>query len=304
MKSTSSSSRGLFFIRRIILLMALMSISALLLTGITFVISNQYGISINDLISGTTAENTMEQRNLLRFLLFINQFLIFLVPALAYIFIIRPKQTLTNYLYLDKAPSVLLIGKLFFWFLISLPSISFSYIINKKIPLPASLMQMEDQTAKVISQLLENVGLGEMLLNFLLMAVLAPLAEEIVFRGILQKELNNYIRSPQWSIWIVAIVFSAIHFQFEGFIPRMLLGAMLGYTYFWSGTLWVPILCHAFVNGGQLIAQFLVGVEVEKYEMNESLGQYFWVYGLVFVLVSIAFAWQIHKENIYIKANN
>jgi uncharacterized protein len=83
-------------------------------------------------------------------------------------------------------------------------------------------------------------------------ALLPAFGEEIVFRGLIQNEFYRGTRNIHLSIWISAILFSAIHFQFFGFVPRMLLGALFGYLYYWSGSLSMAILAH-FVNNGMSV---------------------------------------------------
>ena len=79
-----------------------------------------------------------------------------------------------------------------------------------------------------------------------------------MFRGIVQRKFYIAFKNPHLAIWLSAFIFSAIHLQFYGFFPRMLLGAMFGYFYFWTGNLWVPILGHIFNNGLALILIHLV----------------------------------------------
>jgi uncharacterized protein len=95
------------------------------------------------------------------------------------------------------------------------------------------------------------------LLGIFVIGVLPALGEEIMFRGIIQNELNRGTRNIHVSIWFTAILFSAIHFQFFGFFPRMLLGALFGYLYYWSGSLWMPIFAHLLNNGAIVTALYL-----------------------------------------------
>lgn len=69
-------------------------------------------------------------------------------------------------------------------------------------------------------------------------------------------------KNPHVAIWIAAFIFSAIHFQFFGFVPRMLLGALFGYLYYWSGNLWIPMLAHFFNNGIQIVAMYYVNNKI------------------------------------------
>jgi uncharacterized protein len=89
----------------------------------------------------------------------------------------------------------------------------------------------------------------ELFIAMIVIAVLPAIGEEIVFRGLIQNELLRATRNVHVSIWVAAILFSAIHIQFFGFVPRMLLGALFGYLYYWSGNLTLAILAH-FVNNG------------------------------------------------------
>ena len=97
--------------------------------------------------------------------------------------------------------------------------------------------------------LLAFSDLGQFALGLLVVAVLPAICEELFFRGMIQPLLLRATGSPHRAIWVTAIVFSAIHFQFFGFVPRMLLGALFGYIYYWSGNLRLAMLAH-FVNNG------------------------------------------------------
>ncbi|WP_456243009.1 CPBP family intramembrane glutamic endopeptidase [Spirosoma soli] len=89
----------------------------------------------------------------------------------------------------------------------------------------------------------------QLLIAMLVIAVIPAIGEETLFRGILQRNLSYWTGNVHVGIWVAAALFSAIHVQFLGFFPRMLLGALFGYLYLWSGNLWVAILAH-FVNNG------------------------------------------------------
>jgi membrane protease YdiL (CAAX protease family) len=86
-----------------------------------------------------------------------------------------------------------------------------------------------------------------MLLNLFIISVLPALGEEMIFRGIFQRIFQRLFRNDHIGIWVIAFIFSAIHLQFFGFVPRFILGLVFGYLYYWSGTLWLPVLAH-FVN--------------------------------------------------------
>ncbi len=115
----------------------------------------------------------------------------------------------------------------------------------------------EDTAAELTSFLTDFGSTGELLLALFIIAVLPAIGEEIVFRGLIQNELYRGTKNIHLSIWIAAILFSAIHFQFFGFVPRLLLGALFGYLYYWSGNLTLAILAHFVNNAISVVALYL-----------------------------------------------
>jgi membrane protease YdiL (CAAX protease family) len=82
------------------------------------------------------------------------------------------------------------------------------------------------------------------------------------------------------AIWIAGLIFSAIHLQFEGFLPRLLLGAVLGYLFYWSRNLWIPILAHFVFNASQVLAQYFYGDQISALEAAE-MDDPNWAFGLI-----------------------
>ena len=126
--------------------------------------------------------------------------------------------------------------------------------LNKGIPLTESMMRSEREADKQITAFLKAGSPLDVVINVFIMALLPAIFEEACFRGVLQRILIGLCRSPWVGIIITAILFSALHFQFEGFLPRMFLGALLGAIYWYSGSLWASILAHFFTNGIQVVA--------------------------------------------------
>ena len=116
-------------------------------------------------------------------------------------------------------------------------------------------------------------GIKEFLVALTVAAIAPAVGEELLFRGLLQPQLQKLTNNPHWGIWLCAILFSAIHLQFVGFLPRMLLGALLGYLLWWSGSLWLPILIHFLFNGIQILGAYLypeamkIAVDTTEIEM-------------------------------------
>lgn len=117
--------------------------------------------------------------------------------------------------------------------------------------------EKEDLAAQLTTYLTTFDSFPEFLLAFFVIAVLAGIGEEFVFRGMLQPELHRATGNIHAAIWLSAILFSAIHLQFFGFVPRMLLGVLFGYLYYWSGHIAVPMLAHFVNNGFSVVMVYL-----------------------------------------------
>jgi uncharacterized protein len=126
--------------------------------------------------------------------------------------------------------------------------------LNRGIPLPGWMLRMEDDANKQISVFLKADSPLDVINNIFIIAVLPAICEEACFRGVLQRILIRTFKSPWAGIIVTAAFFSAFHMQFEGFLPRMFLGILLGAVYWYSGSLWASILAHFFTNGVQVVA--------------------------------------------------
>ena len=110
------------------------------------------------------------------------------------------------------------------------------------------MRDMETQLMELTQYLTDFQSIPELLAGILVIGVFAGVGEEMFFRGLIQPKMQRYFQSPHLGIWITAFIFSAIHVQFYGFLPRMFLGALFGYLYHYTGSLFYPILGHILNN--------------------------------------------------------
>lgn len=140
--------------------------------------------------------------------------------------------------------------------LVATPFINLLGEWNKQVQFPSGIehwmKSSEEDAAKSVNALLSRHTLTDLISNLIVIAGLAAVGEELLFRGMIQRLLTKMFRSPWAGIIIAAFLFSAIHLQFYGFLPRFVLGILLGAAFWYSGSLWVPILGH-FVYDGSLI---------------------------------------------------
>ncbi len=145
-----------------------------------------------------------------------------------------------------------------------IPLISAAVAWNAGVHFPAALHDFEgwarakeDQAAVLTQYLTRFPTVGRLLVGLLVVAVVPAVAEELTFRGVVQRNLVQWLGSRHAGVWLAAAIFSAIHVQFFGFVPRFLLGLVLGYLYEWSGNIAVPMAAHFTQNALQLVLVYL-----------------------------------------------
>lgn len=239
-------------------------------------------------------ENLMgDNMTITRSILLINHLTMFILPALAWGYIHYKKKLLYGLDIKLNFKWMLAVAGILFLF-VSYPIVAKSYEINKMWNLPDWMANAEDQTAELMKKLLNMTSIGSLLLNLLVIAIIPGIGEELIFRGIIQKELGRYFKNPYVAILVASIIFSAFHFQFAGFLPRMFLGIILGLLYYWSGTLIVPMVVHAFNNGLQVtLTYFNPALATEDLEGTMDVKWYLLVGS---VLVSIAMGYWFVKQ--------
>jgi membrane protease YdiL (CAAX protease family) len=145
-----------------------------------------------------------------------------------------------------------------------LPAMSGLIAWNAGVHFPAFLHDFEvwarakEEQAQVLTRFFTRfTGLGRFVVALVVMALVPAVAEELVFRGVIQRNLVRWFNSRHVGIWLGAALFSAIHLQFFGFVPRFVLGLVLGYLYEWSGNILVPMAAHFTQNAFQLVMLYL-----------------------------------------------
>lgn len=190
------------------------------------------------------------------------------------------------------------IKSVLFILLVFLCSYSFTSLVgqwNKGFHLPDALSgveqvmrDMEDAALEVTNMMLAGDSVLRLLLNLIVVAGMAAVSEEMFFRGALQQFIGERIRNVHVTVWITAAVFSFVHFQFFGFLPRLFLGAILGYLFAYSGNLWIPILFHFLNNATVVVLEFFWG-DTQWFENMEDqeITAWFVVIGLISLIVTV-----------------
>jgi membrane protease YdiL (CAAX protease family) len=185
----------------------------------------------------------------------VSQVCTFLLPALFITWWFYPNRMIDE-LHLRRLPKwSLTLLAIFFLFTI-FPLAQWLLEFNKSLPLPEWAVSLEQDLGNLSKALLVMESPWELIFNLLTIAVIPAVGEELLFRGVLQDRLSRWTKKPHVAVWLAAIIFSAVHGQFEGFLARLALGAALGYLLYWTNNLWIPIIAHFFNNGLQVVIRY------------------------------------------------
>ncbi len=201
----------------------------------------------------------------------------FILPAVVAmaLFYLRPLHVMG----LDRMPSLKALAVVVVFYLVSLPAMNWLVDFNGSMVLPSwmsgveeAMRQAEDMAADATKQILDINTIPQLLFCLFVVGLMAGLSEEMLFRGAMQRTMQDSRLGAHTAIWVTAIVFSAFHMQFFGFLPRMLLGAWLGYLFVWTRSLWVPIIAHTLNNSTVVVMSYLAGKGVVSEGFGDNLG--------------------------------
>ncbi len=253
------------------------------------------GTNISELMTNLNENSPIGERNIMRFVLLLNHLFSFLIPSIFISWFLYKKNYL-NFLTLEKMPSLqnIMVGILVL--LVALPFVQYVFFLNKMMPLPEWMHSAENDTEILIKGLLKTDHTYEVFFNVLVIALIPAIGEELVFRGIVQQKIMQLLANNHHAaIWLTSGVFSAIHLQFEGFFPRMILGAVLGYLFYYSKNIWVSIIAHFFNNASQIVAY--QAFKDKKTEIDLENMQVPWVAGLVSLGLTLGLIYYLREKN-------
>jgi uncharacterized protein len=247
---------------------------------LSLLLSNSLNLNPSAIIADADGNCSLTTRNYLRSINLINHFFGFVLASLIAAYILNKKSFL-RFLCLQNMPSSTSIVASIVLILVAFPGAQILYKINQGIPLPDFLTDAEAKTEKMLSCILQMPEPSEFFFNFIVIAIIPAIGEELLFRGFIQNKLQQMLH-PATAIIVTSILFSAFHFQFEGFLPRFLLGAILGFAFYITSNLWVAILAHLFFNGIQVVAYYFVGEII-----TDGSAEIPWIWGLLSLILVV-----------------
>ena len=228
----------------------------------------------------------------------LSSILIFFLPAFVFSIIVYAGKP-TSFLGLKPAPLKSMYILAIVIIIVAFPFVFWLGEMNQLIPLPKWMGDLEQEATKQMQQFLKARHIGDVILNVLIIALLPAIGEEVCFRGALQRIMIHITKNAWTGIIVTSILFSALHLQFQGFIPRMFLGMILGAIYWYSGSLWPSILAHFVNNAIQVIVVSYAPQYIEKNPPIPILLAAFsglLIWGLLYVLKSTS---KVSYQKIY-----
>ena len=248
-----------------------------------------------------SASSSSDDILLFKWVHFISSVLMFILPPV--LFLAMTIRNPFEYLKINRTANGQLIALTILVLLSSLPIVNWMVEINMSMKLPGFLQSvenimrdLEDQSLEITEAFLQMSTPMDLMLNLLFMALAPAIGEELLFRGYMQQTFKSLFKNHHKAIWLTAFLFSAFHFQFYGFLPRMMLGAVFGYLFHWSGSLWIPILAH-FINNASAVVVHYIGTSnglEEQLENFGTRGETTW-YLLPSIFVTSVFLWYFQR---------
>ena len=272
----------------------------LLLLGINIIIFSLFAGLTATVFFGT---DSLTSANALRYINSLTQIGIFGLTAFEFAFLINDKKPIP---YLKLHFNVPVSNYLFLILIIIASNPALSYIIewNEQIKLPQFMSSIEvwirekeDYAAKLSSLMLSGDKIEFLFINLLVMAIIPAICEELLFRGLILTWFKNHLRNIHLSVFLSAIIFSVIHFQFYGFVPRLLLGLYFGYLFIWTGSLLPCIIAHFINNGTAVIISYLSNkqlINIEYHDFGNVGDNYFLI--IISVILTSLFTYFLYVK--------
>ncbi len=287
----------LLFTLGIVLFVAMIVVIAGFLLALPFVDQN-----LTQLMEGLDM-NDPSNVGFSKYLQIISHLGMFILPSLIVAWFFGPN--ISSYLYLDRWPSnrILIISALMIF--VSVPFINYILEMNMQMHLPDRLQGLErwmrsaEESAEQMTNRFLNVDtIGGLMLNLFMVALIPAIGEEFMFRGVLMRIFRKWVVNKHLVVWITAIIFSAIHIQFFGFFPRMILGVLFGYLVVYTGSLWPAMVAHFVNNAAAVIFYYLFHQQITDGTFeNIGKGSEGLIFASLSFVLTIVIIWWVRRAS-------
>lgn len=268
-------------------------LAALIVLGL--IIGTAIGI-IYAFVSG----NEVTSLNSLRFMQISSQIFTFVLPPILYAMLVkeRPFKSLG----FSKSTILwLILGVAMMYTILPLNSIFTEWNANIKFPeslasLEKLMQDLQENATEIMMRFINVDTIGGLILNLFMIAGLAALGEELLFRSVIQTSLIKICKNAHVGIFIASAIFSLFHMEFYGLLPRLVLGLLMGYMYYYSRSIWIPMAMHFANNGTIVFLYYLNNIGAINIDV-ESFGETNIFVLILSIIAMVALFWFTIKLN-------
>lgn len=268
-------------------------LAALIVLGL--IIGTAIGV-IYAFVSG----NEVTSLNSLRFIQICSQIFTFALPPIIYAMLVKEKPFKS--LGFKKSTILwLILGVAMMYAIMPLNAVFGEWNANIKFPesLAAFEKLMQDlqvRATEVMEKFVNVDTIGGLIINLFMIAGLAALGEELLFRSVIQTSLIKICKNAHVGIFIASAIFSLFHMEFYGLLPRLVLGLLMGYMYYYSRSIWIPMAMHFANNGTIVFLYYLNNIGAINIDV-ESFGETNVFVLILSIIAMVALFWFTIKLN-------
>lgn len=250
------------------------------------------GVSLED-IANITKNSSPKVLNAARL-----QQLLFSLPyfagvALLYAYASYPKpMKYLGFNKVQKASQVLIVAVLA---IAAIPLIEQVLVWLKFIDLGESVKQMQDRTERTQEAMLTFKSPLMFIYTIFLFGVVPAVGEELFFRGLLMRFIHKRTGRIHFAVFLSATIFALFHGEPYSTFPILFMGMLLGYIYYFTGSIWLNILAHFLVNSVQVTLMYMSNNGMLSTNMNE-MESLPWFVVVVALVVFCAFLYLLLKN--------
>ena len=270
-----------------------------------------FNTSMSDMLVIPPSNADSWQTSVLKYIQISQHIALFIMPGIIISILFKTKGE--SFFKIDRVPEAFNMLMVIMLALMIIPVNMYTGMLNSRMNFPdwfsgleTWMREKEDTASDLTVLLVKSSDPPDLLINIFILAVVPSIAEEMIFRGVLQRLLCKIFKSDNWGIWITAILFSAIHLQFFGFLPRLILGLCFGYLFFWSGNLWLPVLAHFVNNFVPVVMSYFPGWSDLNEKTAESTNKQMTMPMIAFILsiVILYYFWSEYRKSLVKSVGN
>jgi len=296
-----------------LLVLILIIVSSTLLTFFVGVLLAMpfYGMDVLDILIGASELGTDSDIALMKYFQLVNQVGVFIIPTM--LFSLLVSRNIFSYLRMDRKPAPLSVLITIVLIFSVLPAIHWFVELNEMMHLPDFLSRIEEwmkaseeSAMKLTEAFLSTTSISGLIINIIMIGLIAAIGEELLFRSVLIRLFSGWFRNVHLAVIVSALLFSAFHLQFYGFLPRFILGLLFGYLFVWSGSVWLPVLAHFVNNTSAVIVYYLVNIsylqtDAEQFGATENQVLLFFSFFSSILFLAIIYVTEKKRRAIPIK---